>query len=82
MEWLVQFFDDVDDLVAMLGLVAERLRKAIRFVLLLIASVALPAGGIALALLHPPTALGTALILFVSLLYHMVTSPQRPLEIA
>jgi uncharacterized membrane protein len=80
MEWVVQFFDDIDDLVSMLGLVVERLRKAFRFMLLAIASVALPAGGIALALLHPPIALGTAFLMLVSLFYHVVTSPRVPLK--
>ena len=82
MEWAVQFFDDIDDLISTIGLVLERLRKAVRFSLLVIVSAALPAGGIALALLHPPIALGTALLLFVSLLYHVVTSPRQTLEIA
>ena len=82
MERVVQFFDDIDDLISMLGLVVERLRKALRYMLLAMVSVALPAGGVALALLHPPVALGTALLLFVSLFYHVVTSPPQPLEIA
>ena len=37
-------------------------------------------GGVALALVHPPLALATAILLFVSLLYHTVTAP--PLEIS
>jgi hypothetical protein len=82
MEWLIQLFDDIDDLIAMLGLVAERLRKAVRFTLLMIVGAALLAAGVALALLHPPIALGTALLLFAALLYYVVTSPRRPLEIA
>jgi hypothetical protein len=44
------------------------------------ATVAIQVGGILLARAHPPLAMALALILFVSLLYHFVTSPR--LEIA
>ncbi len=80
MERLAQFLDDLDDLIGILALVSERIRKA--FYLLLFASVAvtIQVGGVLLALVHPPLALGLALILGISWLYRSVTS-QR-LEIA
>ena len=80
MERLVQLLDDLDDLVFMSRMASERLRKALIFVLVGPCAVALPIGGIALALVHPPLALDTAMLLFVLLFYHTVTSP--PLEIS
>ena len=75
MERFLQYFDDLDDLFGMLGLVYERLRRFIYavFSFLLIAVVA--AAGIWLALAHPPIALATSILLFVTLLYRSVTSP-------
>ncbi|MDH3265792.1 MAG: hypothetical protein OEM25_02395 [Gammaproteobacteria bacterium] len=80
MERLLQILDDLDDLYYMLGLLNERIRNI--GLSLLSTGIALAAlcGGIFLALIHPPVALATAIILFVSLLYRLVTSPR--LEIA
>ena len=80
MERLVQMLDDLDDLVYMTRMACERFRKILLFVLLGPFAVALPIAGIALALVHPPLALATAMLLFVLLFYHTVTSP--PLEIS
>lgn len=68
--------DDLDDLFFMVGLIGERIRNA--GLTLLFACLALTAlgGGISLALAKPPLALATAIILFVSLLYHQITSPR------
>jgi hypothetical protein len=79
-ERLAQLLDDLDDLLSMVGLVSERIRRGFLSLLVTCAMLALQAGGILLALVHPPLALATALLLFVSLLYHSVTSPH--LEIA
>ena len=80
MERLAQFLDDLDDLIGIIALVSEPIRKA--FYSLLFASVVVTTqvGGVLLALAHPPLALGLALLLGISWLYHSVTS-QR-LEIA
>ena len=80
MERLAQFLDDLDDLVAMVGLVGERIRGAAISLCLTCLGLALLLGGVLLALWHPPLALATALLLFVTLLYRAVTSPR--LEIA
>ena len=80
MERLAQFLDDLDDVFAMVGLVSERIRKAALSILSTCLAALLVAGGIWLALKHPPLALATALLLFVTLLYRAVTSPR--LEIA
>ena len=76
MERLLQYFDDLDDLFGMVGLIKERLR---RFVYSLVSCVLLVSGalaGIWLALAHVPIALATFTLLFVTLLYRSVTSPQ------
>jgi len=80
MERLVQLLDDLDDLFSMVGLISERLRNAILSVVSACTLLTIQVGGVLLALSHPPLALAVALLLFVSLLYHLVTSPR--LEIA
>jgi hypothetical protein len=80
MERLVQLLDDLDDLFHITGLVSERIRKAALSLLITCLGFVVLAGGVYLALIHPLLALATAIILFVSLLYRLVTSPR--LEIA
>ena len=74
MERLLQYLDNLDDLYGMLGLINERLRRFLYalFSYLLIGAGAL--AGIWLALLHPPLALATCILLFVTLLYRSVTT--------
>lgn len=76
MERLAQLLDDLDDLISMIGLVSERIRKFMLTVIVTFTTVALQVAGVLLALAHPPIALATAILLFVSLLYHKVTSPR------
>ena len=76
MERLAQLLDDLDDLISMIGLVSERIRKFMLTVIVTFTTVALQVAGVVLALAHPPIALATAILLFVSLLYHKVTSPR------
>ena len=75
MERLLQYLDDLDDAFGMLGLVLERLRRFVfglfYYLTLCIAALA----SILLATLHPPIALATSILLFVTLLYRSVTSP-------
>ncbi len=74
MERLLQYLDDLDDLYGMVGLINERLR---RFLIALFFYMTLCSGalaGIWIALVHPPLALATAILLFVTLLYRSVTS--------
>lgn len=80
MERIAQLLDDLDDLVYMAGMAVGRIRKILILILLGTLAIALPVAGVLLALVHPPLALATAILLFVSLLYHTVTSP--PLEIS
>ena len=75
MEFLLQYLDDLDDLYGSFGLVWERLRRAIIKTASLGMVLAVAAGGIGLALLHPPIAMATSTMLFVILLYRSVTVP-------
>lgn len=77
MERLLQYLDDIDDMVGALGLAYERLRRLSLVLIVLAASLVLIAGAISLALIHPPMALATCLLLLVTLLYRAVTSPTR-----
>ena len=75
MEILLQFLDDLDDFRGVLGLVWEKSRRVLFKILSLLLISVVAAGGIALALLHPPIALATSTMLFVILLYRSVTVP-------
>ena len=81
MERLIQWLDDLDDLVYMAGLVGERFRRGLRSLLMTGFLLTIQIGGVLLALRHPPLAMATAMLLFVSLFYHSVTSSHQPLEI-
>jgi hypothetical protein len=81
MERLIQWLDDLDDLVYMVGLVGERFRRGLRSLLMTGFVLTIQIGGVLLALRHPPLAMATAMLLFVSLFYHSVTSSHQPLEI-
>lgn len=71
----MQWLDDLDDLVAAIGLLRERIRNFTIFMSMLAAGIVLPSAGVILALRHPPLALASAIILFVTLLYRSVTQP-------
>lgn len=75
MERIAQLFDDLDDLVAAIGLVSERIRRFVQLLLSACVGLGLQVGGIGLALAHPPLALAAALLMFVTLLYRAVTAP-------
>lgn len=75
MECLLQYLDDLDDLFGIVGLVWERLRRAMLRLLAVFMATAVAGAGMWLALLHPPIALATSTVLFVVLLYRTVTAP-------
>jgi len=82
MERLLQWLDDLDDLVYMAGPVGEGFRRALKSLLMTGFVLSVQIAGVLLALRHPPLAMAMATLLFVSLLYHSVTSSHQPLEIA
>lgn len=75
MECFLQYLDDLDDVFGVLGLVSERLRRALLKLLATLMLVGASGAGVWLALLHPPIALATSTVLFVVLLYRTVTAP-------
>ncbi len=77
MERLLQYLDDIDDMLGIAGLIWERLRRSLFRLSVLVASLLLIAAGVWLARNHPPMALATCLLLLVTLLYRSVTSPAR-----
>ena len=80
-ERFAQLLDDLDDLVFMTRMACERFRKLLLLLLVGPFAIAVPIAGVMLALAHPPLALATALLLFVSLLYHTVTSPTLEISV-
>lgn len=75
MERLLQYLDDLDDLFGAVGLVAEKLRNLAWLVALMILAAIAGVAGIALALAEPPLAMALAILMFVFLLYRVVTQP-------
>jgi hypothetical protein len=74
MEIVVQWLDELDDLYAAVLLISERIRNVVVALLVLLMYLLAPAAGILLALRHPPLAMATAMLLFVTLLYRSVTT--------
>ena len=75
MERFIQHLDDLDDLISAVGLLAERLRKAVFSLAFLCASLAIQVGVIILALRHPTLGLAAASLASVTLLYRSVRAP-------
>ena len=75
MECFLQYLDDLDDLYGAFGLVWEKLRTILLKLVSLAMVLGVAAGGILLALAHPPIALATSTMLFVTLMYRTVTVP-------
>jgi hypothetical protein len=69
MEVLLQYLDDLDDFVGMFALAAERIRHAVKAVVLLCLTVAVQLLGVVLALTQPPLALAAVSLLAVGMLY-------------
>lgn len=77
MEVLLQYLDDIDDIIGAIALLFERIRRALLTIFTLLMAATAVASGVLLALLHPRAALATCVLLLVALLYRMVTV-QRP----
>ena len=75
MERLLQYVDDLEDLLYAAPLIAEQLRRAIQRILFLLGSICLQLAGIVLALNHPPLALAIVTLLLVGLLLRAVFIP-------
>jgi hypothetical protein len=69
MEFLLQYLDDLDDFVGMFALAAERIRRTVKALLLMSATLAIHLFGVMLALIQPPLALALVSLLAVGMLY-------------
>ncbi len=74
MERLVQYLDDLEDIYFALGLLMERVRRAIQLCLLLGISFGIQFLGVLLALSRPPLALAVVCLTVVGMLYRGVTA--------
>ena len=75
MERMIQYLDDLEDLIYAAPLIAEQFRRAVLRVIFLLASIGLQAGGVILALYQPPLALAIVMLLLVGMLYRAVIVP-------
>jgi len=80
MEIFMQWLDELDDVIAAMRLVSERVFGFLLSLSLLAMSILAPIAGVLLALRHPPLAMATAMILFVTLLYRSVTEPRAAIH--
>ncbi len=74
MEVLVQYLDDLEDLIYAAALKAERILQAFRFFLFMAASAILQLFGIFIALKNPPLAVAAASLLLVGMLLRAVVT--------
>lgn len=75
MEKVLQYLDDLDDLVGALGLITEKIRNLAWLAAFVLSAAVTTYGAVLLALAEPPLALAMAMMLFVLLLYRSVTQP-------
>ena len=78
MEIIAQWLDDLDDVVAAIGLLTERLRNFFITASIFGVSLILQSAAIILALRHPPIACAIATLLVVFLMYRSATAPRMP----
>ncbi|MDX1516431.1 MAG: hypothetical protein R3288_06305 [Woeseiaceae bacterium] len=74
MERIAQFWDDLDDLLGIIALCAEHIRRFCLFVLGTLAFLSALAAGVTIALFDPPLAMAVATILLILLMYRSVTA--------
>ncbi len=74
---MLQYLDDIDDLLGAVGLVYERLRSLFLKLVSLLASLSMVALSVVLALESPTLALAIGLLLSLVLLYRIVSSSSR-----
>jgi len=77
MECMLQYLDDIDDLIGSFGLLYESLRRLALAFAALATGLVCVVSGVVLALAHPPIALATCILLLVTLMYRSITSPPR-----
>ena len=75
MERILQWLDDLDDLLGAVGLLAERARRLAVALARLSVLLSVTLCGVFAGLAEPPLGLAVAMLLFVFLLYRSVTQP-------
>jgi hypothetical protein len=75
MERALQYWDDLDDLLGVVGLIAESIRRLAIFTITTAIFLAAMFAGVSIALAEPPLALAIVILLLVTLLYRSVTRP-------
>ena len=75
MERFLQYLDDLEDLIYVIPLIAEQLRRAIQRIFFLLGAICMQLAGVVLALNHPPLALAIVALLVVGLLLRAVVLP-------
>jgi len=74
-ERLVQYLDELEDLIFAAPLIAEQFRRAFMRIFFLLGSIGLQVGGVILALYQPPLALAVVMLALVGLLHRAVIVP-------
>ena len=72
MEVLVQYLDDLEDLLYAIALLTEKIRNVVQFFLFMAAALTLQLLGVLIALVSPPMAVAVASLLMVGMLYRGV----------
>lgn len=75
MEKFLQYWDDLDDLVGVFGLVGERVRHLLLFTFAALAYLLALATALIMAVMDRPLALAVATVLLVLLLHRTADSP-------
>ena len=75
MERALQYWDDLDDLIGILGLYAENIRRVLLFVFSTLCFLASLTAAAAIAYSHQPLGLAFVTLLLVTLMYRSVTAP-------
>ena len=75
MERLVQYLDELEDIVCAVLTIGERIRRALQILFVLTASLLLQVLGVMLALARPSLALAAVALLVAGLLHHAAVAP-------
>ena len=75
MERIVQYLDELEDLIYIVLTQRERIRRALKIMIILAASFLVQAMGVLLALSQPPLALAAVSLMIVGMLYKFATFP-------
>ena len=74
-ERILQYLDDLEDIIFAVPLIAEQLRRAIFRILFLLGSICLQIAGVVLALFHPPLAMAVVVLLLTGMLFRAAVIP-------